>query len=134
MKTSLKVICLVAIIGVFCGVANAKQEPDYWSIQSLNTEKFLCELETGEFLQIVKNVYRIDDYSIKAFGHIYTVYGINSGPGIADKLIVKNTTVKQFEPTTIIFNSPLGEPTDIVVHLQGGRAPLQYNIKCEQIN
>ncbi len=181
MKTVIKLIGILTIIGATFGVANAKSSgskpnidpahlnctivfPDGQIIKgngkndsclfyeetegveifyhntsnlwpfNLNTNEFMCELENGEFMQIIKNVYRIDEYIVKVFGHIYTAYGVSSSQGIADHLIVKNTTVAQFEPTTIVFNSKLGEPTDIAVHLQGGRAPLYYNISCKQIH
>ncbi len=98
-----------------------------------NTEEFFCEVDNGKFMQIIKNVYRADEYYVKAFGHIYTSYGNQSSLGVANHLTVKNPTVEPFEPATIIFNSKFGTPTEILVHFQRGRAPESYKITCKQI-
>lgn len=121
----------------FEGVDGAKitdqQNLNSWKAK-WNTNEFLCELESGAEMLITKEIFRIDNYSVKAFGYEY--FGVKgSDPGITDGLVVKSHSVKEaYDPAVIIFkSSALGVPESVTIHLNGGRAPLYENISCEQI-
>ena len=96
-----------------------------------NSREFQCDLENGEQIEVIKEVLRIDNYTIKAFGHEY--FGIKgSGLGIADKLKVQSTSpVQTGDPALLIFHSTDGGiPHSLEIHWQGDRAPDFEPISC----
>lgn len=96
--------------------------------------EFLCETENSEKLRVSKEVLRVDNYMVKAFGYEY--FGTKgSGPGIVDELVVKPTSpVAHLEPVSISFHSSsLGHPTHIEVHMQSAKEPLVEKLSCHSI-
>lgn len=94
-------------------------------------KEFMCETESGEELKVSKEIFRIDNYTVKAFGNEY--FGIKgSGPGIANGLTVKSKLEIEYgEPVSLVFkSSSLGNPVSVAIHIQGGRAPLIEQISC----
>lgn len=111
-----------------------KEGPCFFSNSLFYGGEFLCESESGEEIHVSKEVFRVDYYTVKAFDYEY-VGRKGSGPGIADELVVKNTSQAEYlEPISITFHgSSLGNPSHIEVHMQSGRAPLVEKVVCHSI-
>ncbi|MCB0377863.1 MAG: hypothetical protein KDD33_05160 [Bdellovibrionales bacterium] len=97
-------------------------------------EKSLCVTESGDEIKIKKQVFRIDNYTVSAYG--YHFFGVEaSSPGVANGLHVKNMgQAKPGDPSAITFvSNSMGDPIAAVVDLQDGRAPLVEKLDCQAL-
>jgi len=98
-------------------------------------KEFFCQSESGEEIQVIKEIHRINNYTVKAFGLEY--FGAKgSGPGITNDLVVNSISeIEHKEPVSLVFKSSwLGAPISLAIYINGKGGPLIEQLTCQAPN
>ncbi|NQZ01090.1 MAG: hypothetical protein HRT45_10540 [Bdellovibrionales bacterium] len=99
-----------------------------------HTEHYVCKTDQDEVFVVTKKIFRANSYSTEVFGSKFT--GSDASPlgGLTNQLMLTTQSSVDFEPWALVFHSDeMGSPHALSVHLQASRAPLYYEISCNQL-